>query len=38
MESDYDYWWQKSLKTIKYIEIKWLLHANEAFDSLLKCI
>ena len=38
MESDYDYWWWKSLKTIKYIENKRLLHASVAFDSLLKCI
>ena len=37
MESDYDYWWWKSLKTIKYIENKRLLHVKYTFNSLLNC-
>ena len=37
MESNYDYWWWKSLKTIKYIENKMLLHVKYTFNSLLKC-
>lgn len=37
MESDYDYWWYESLKTIKYIENKRLSHVKYTFDSLLNC-
>lgn len=38
MESDYDYWWWNTTKLIKYIENYQLLHADRAFDSLLKCV
>lgn len=37
MESDYDYWWYKSLKTIKSHKNTKLLHVYIAYDSLLKC-
>lgn len=37
MESDYDYWWQKSLKIIKHIKSKRLLHVKYTFNSLLNC-